>query len=258
MIARGTKRNAALYSQVNDFQLQCGKRLALTAGIKHGDKVLDMGCGTGELTAILAQMVGEETSIVGVDPDLERIKVAGQHHSKNIIFTRGDSSSRFPHFNEQYYDVHFSNFVFQWLNTDEKEEFINTAFHVLKPGGKIAIQSHEGDNASVMKLARKFHDKTKSTMAQIYPHYVNKAVTECLLRKAGFSILYSDYYYNPYTFAQAEDFLAFFYASEYYEETNISQKKKIDLIRRIVNEDGSVTVFDPTVYQIVARKVESE
>jgi hypothetical protein len=95
-------------------------------------------------------------------------------------------------------------------------------------------------------------------MAQIYPHYVNKAVTESLLRKAGFSILYSDYYYNPYTFAQAEDFLAFFYASEYFEETNISQKKKVDLIKRIVNEDGSVTVFDPTVYQIVARKVDSE
>jgi ubiquinone/menaquinone biosynthesis C-methylase UbiE len=241
MFARGTKRNAALYSQVSDFHLQCGKSLALTAGIKHGDKVLDMGCGTGELTAILAQMEWQANIIL-----------------KKIIFLRGDSSSRFPHFNNRYYDVHFSSFAFQWLNSDEKEEFINTAFQVLKPGGKIAIQSHEGDNASVMKLARKFHDKTKSTMAQLYPHYVSKAMTESLLRKAGCSILYSDYYYNPHTFGNAEDFLAFFYASEYYEETNISQKKKTDLIRRIVNEDGSVTVFDPTVYQIVARKVESE
>ena len=70
---RGSKHNAVLYSQVNDLQQQFGKKLAFTAEIKHGDNVLDMGCGTGEITAFLAEMVGKQTQVAGVDPDIERI-----------------------------------------------------------------------------------------------------------------------------------------------------------------------------------------
>jgi ubiquinone/menaquinone biosynthesis C-methylase UbiE len=260
MSARGTERNAVLYSQVNDAQVQYGKRLALTAGIKHGDKVLDMGCGTGELTTILSKIVGNETPVVGVDPDFERIKVAAEKHSsahQNITFVHGNSSSQFLHRNERYYDVHFSNFVFQWLNSDEKEKFIKTAHKILKPGGRIAIQSHEGDNAAVVEVTKKFHDmKTNSSTATTPLYFVSKATTEALLRKAGFSILYSGYFKIPYRFADVEDFLAFFYASDYYDEASLSHKEKNDLIRRIVNDDGSVTLFDPTVHQIVAEKNE--
>ena len=257
MNIRDTKRNTLLHSQANHPQLQCGERLALTAGTKPGDKIPDMGCGTGELTTSLAKMVGKETPVVGVDPDLERIKLATKQHSsdyQNITFISGDSSSQFPHFDKQYYDIHFSNFVFQWLNTDEKEKFLNTAFRVLKPGGKIAILSHEGDNATVMALAEKFHHKTNDTMTKTPKYYVSKEATESLLRKAGFTLLYSDYFHYTHTFPTTEDFLAFFYASDYHDETKISQEDKNDLIRRIVNDDGSVTLFDPTVYQIVARK----
>ncbi len=57
-VVRGTKRNAVLYSQTNDFQLQFGKELAITAGINDAENVLDLGCGTGEVTALLAQMYG--------------------------------------------------------------------------------------------------------------------------------------------------------------------------------------------------------
>jgi ubiquinone/menaquinone biosynthesis C-methylase UbiE len=72
--------------------------------LKQGDKVLDMGCGTGEVTAFLAEMVGKQTEVVGVDPDIDRIKFAVQQHSgnhKNITFVHGDSSTTFLHFNEQ-------------------------------------------------------------------------------------------------------------------------------------------------------------
>ena len=203
-----------------------------------------MGCGTGEVTAILANIVGKETPVTGVDPDQGRIKLAAEQHSRvhqNITFITGDSSSQFPHFDKQYYDIHFSNFVFLWLNTDEKEKFLKTAFEILKPGGKIAVQSHEGDNAVVMELAEKFHNKTNDdTTAKTPRYYVSKEATETLLRKAGFTLLYSDYIHYTHTFATTEDFLAFFYASHYHDETKISHEDKNDLIRRIVNEDGSV------------------
>ena len=40
---------------------------------KAGDVILDLGCGTGELSACLAELVGPEGKIIGVDPDKERI-----------------------------------------------------------------------------------------------------------------------------------------------------------------------------------------
>ena len=39
-----------------------------------------MGSGTGEMTSIIADQVGEEGQVIGVDPDQERNKVAAQKH----------------------------------------------------------------------------------------------------------------------------------------------------------------------------------
>ena len=43
---------------------------------KAGDAILDLGCGTGELSAYLAELVGPEGKVIGVDPDKERIQLA--------------------------------------------------------------------------------------------------------------------------------------------------------------------------------------
>ena len=50
----------------------------------------------------------------------------------------GDSSSHFPHYNNGYYDTHFSNLVLHWLTDQEKDVFFRTALNCLKPGGTIA------------------------------------------------------------------------------------------------------------------------
>ena len=55
-------------------------------------------------------------------------------------------------------------------------------------------------------------------------------------------------------FANVEDFLAFLCASDYYDDEKISQNKKSNVLKRIVNEDGTVTVYEPTIYQIIGKK----
>ena len=252
---RGCKHNAEMYSEINDIQVQHGKCLAQTAGVKLGDKILDMGCGTGELTAFLAMKIGKDSEVVGVDPDLARINVAIQKHSDvhdNITFKHGDSSSQFPHCDEQYYDIHFSNFVFQWLNTQEKIRFIHAAFKNLKPGGKIAIQSHEDDVEMIKEAAALFLNDTTNEKVPVY--FMKKSMTESLLRDAGFVILTSEYFHCPYTYPTAEAFLAMVYASDYYDMTRICPKKKKNFFKKIVNEDGTVTVYDPSIHHIVAQK----
>ena len=104
-----------------------------------GDAILDLGCGTGELSAYLAELVGPEGKVIGIDPDEQRIKVARQSHGKikNLSFVDG-SASNIPEIFSESFDIIFSNYVLHWIA--DKQEAFNNMFASLKLGGKIAIQ----------------------------------------------------------------------------------------------------------------------
>ena len=104
-----------------------------------GDTILDLGCGTGELSAYLAALVGPEGKVVAVDPDKERLLLAQQSFGevKNLSFVEG-SVSNFPGVGSESYDIIFSNHVIHWI--PDKHEVFKNMFGSLKRGGKIAIQ----------------------------------------------------------------------------------------------------------------------
>ena len=104
-----------------------------------GDAILDLGCGTGELSAYLAELVGPEGKVVGVDPDKERILLAQQCYSevKKLSFVEGNASN-FPGIGSESYDIIFSNYVIHWIS--DKQQLFKNMFKGLNPEGKIAIQ----------------------------------------------------------------------------------------------------------------------
>lgn len=86
-------KQAVGYQQISAlFQRQDGKRFLEDARPRPGDAVLDLGCGTGELSAFLAQLVGQEGNVVAVDPDIDRIQMAQKSHKsvKNLVFLPRD------------------------------------------------------------------------------------------------------------------------------------------------------------------------
>ena len=57
---------------------------------EKGDKVLDLGCGTGYLSKVLADLVGPEGQVVAIDPDTERLKVAkDKYTASNLQYLEG-------------------------------------------------------------------------------------------------------------------------------------------------------------------------
>ena len=44
--------------------------------------MLDMGCGTGQITKYIADIVGPDGQVVGIDPDAARIKIAEQKYKE--------------------------------------------------------------------------------------------------------------------------------------------------------------------------------
>jgi ubiquinone/menaquinone biosynthesis C-methylase UbiE len=62
------------------------------AGIKPGDKVLDVGCGTGNLTLTSKTAAGSSGAVYGIDAAPEMIKVArkkAQRYGLDVTFEVG-------------------------------------------------------------------------------------------------------------------------------------------------------------------------
>ena len=247
------------YSQFNDHQIKVGKDFITSLGLKHGDRlrVLDMGCGTGELTAFIAETLGDNSEIIGVDPILERISIARNKHSReNLTFIHGDSSSEFPGYNEACYDLHFSNFVVHWLDPREKEIFLNTAFRILKPGGTLAILSVEGSEivGAALKLLR--NDVGINSKQPVPEYRVNKSQLEDLSRQAGFAVISNVYKPANYRFVDLDHFLNWMRATFYISHSELCPRKVEKFVQRYVNQDGTVTFTVSTIYQLIARKPE--
>lgn len=52
------------------------RRLLLEAGLKPGMRVLDIGCGTGDVSLLAADLVGPRGAVVGIDRSAEAVAAA--------------------------------------------------------------------------------------------------------------------------------------------------------------------------------------
>ena len=101
---------------------------------KENDKVLDIGCGTGELTRIFTERVESGGKVVGVDPDKERVKIANEKYAQiNLDFVEADSET-FP---EDQYDIVFSNYAFHWIR--DKDAMFKKVSQNMCSGGKFGF-----------------------------------------------------------------------------------------------------------------------
>ena len=101
-----SKDAAKSYQHVSLFQREEGKKLIDDVQIYRGYVLLDLGCGTGELSAYLSELAGQDGRVVAVDPDSYRVEVARESHRevKNLTFQEGSSAS-FPGMGSETYDI---------------------------------------------------------------------------------------------------------------------------------------------------------
>src|SRR5882762_10965836 len=52
------------------------ERLLRSAGIEQGMRVLDLGCGAGDVSMLAGKLVGPTGSVVGIDPNADVLAVA--------------------------------------------------------------------------------------------------------------------------------------------------------------------------------------
>src|SRR5215831_17907872 len=113
------------------------RQLVDQADIGPSHHVLDIGCGTGNLT-LLIKRLHPRTEVVGLDPDPEALARARRKAEKQGLAVRLDRgfSDELP-YAEASFDRVFSAFVLRPLALDEKEKTLREARRVLRSGGAL-------------------------------------------------------------------------------------------------------------------------
>jgi ubiquinone/menaquinone biosynthesis C-methylase UbiE len=120
------------------------RQLVDIADVRPGQRVLEVGCGTGNL-ALLAKRLHPQAEIVGLDPDpkaLARARRKAGHKALPVQLDRGFAEDLpYP---DASFDRVLSAFMFHHLGPDEKEEALREALRVLKPGGSLHLLDFGG------------------------------------------------------------------------------------------------------------------
>jgi trans-aconitate 2-methyltransferase len=111
--------------------------LALVGEVAPGGRAVDLGCGTGALTATLHRTLGMGTTL-GVDSSQAMLGKAEAHAGAGLSFARGDLEADDLGTGGGPFDVVFSNAALHWV--DGHPALLPRLAALLAPGGVLAVQ----------------------------------------------------------------------------------------------------------------------
>ena len=119
--------NADLYSDKHAFVFQLGAGVVELLNPQPNERILDLGCGTGELSA---QIVAKGARVVGLDASAPMLERARNQFS-DLELVEGDAQN-FAVGTD--FDAVFSNATIHWLT--DHEALARCVRRALKPGGR--------------------------------------------------------------------------------------------------------------------------
>ena len=135
---------AEAYARSSGPQFGHGQLLLDSLDLRSGESVLDLGAGTGELARLAAGRVGQNGSVLALEPLIERVNLAQAQTpgQSNLRFELGGSDD-LGRLAANSVDVVVLNSVFHWI-ADQPRLLADLA-RLLKPGGRLGISTGIAD-----------------------------------------------------------------------------------------------------------------
>lgn len=200
-------------------------QLIATANLKSGDKVLDVGTGTGMVAFEAAKAIGKEGQVIGIDISTGQLSVAKRNActTSNLQFLEMDAESL--SFDDGYFDAVLSQFALMCFPDFQKS--LREMKRVLVRGGTIAMSVHgTSDNVPYYSVIM---DSLLKHVPEIIPverpsptRFGNYSILKSELEKVGFDNIQLTSYTYPYTVESFDK-----YWHDYMESLGESLRTKI-------------------------------
>jgi len=138
--------DAARYQDQHSFVWRFGADLLDLLNPQTGERILDVGCGTGQLTSEIART---GAAVTGLDKSPEMLAEASKNYP-DLTLVPGDAANF--HFTEPF-DAVFSNAALHWVK--DAEGAVQSIAHALRPGGRFVAEfGGKGNIASIQAALR--------------------------------------------------------------------------------------------------------
>ncbi|BAZ28019.1 type 11 methyltransferase [Cylindrospermum sp. NIES-4074] len=230
--------NTALYEDKHAFVWRYGEDLLTLLNPQPGEDILDLGCGTGQLTEKIAN---SGAVVRGIDYAAEMIEKARQNYPQ-LRFDVADATNFQV---EQPLDAVFSNAVLHWVKP--AADAIACVHQALKPGGRFVAEF--GGKGNVQAIATAL-ENALDAIAIPEPQALNPwyfpSIGEyaTLLEQQGFDVIHSNLFSRPTPLAGEEAGIANWiqmFASPFLVELSAEQQKQV--IRAVEEQ------LKPTLYR---------
>jgi len=171
--------NASLYQQRHSFVWKSGEDLLALLRPEPGERVLDIGCGTGALSA---QIAGAGARVTGLDKSATMLEQARAAYPA-IEFLEADICEFEP---AEPYDAIFSNAALHWVKPPEAAA--RRMYEALKPGGRLVLEMGGAGNVGGLLAAAGALLGEKAENPWYFPALGEYAA---LLEDAGFEVTYA-------------------------------------------------------------------
>ena len=194
------KWDASRYDSAHSFVWERGRGVVELLAPAPGERILDLGCGTGHLTSLIAESGAE---VVGIDSSEDMVRVASENYP-NIRFEVADARS-LPFDAE--FDAVFSNAVLHWVRPPEA--VVESVWRALKPDGRFVAEFGGANNIeTIMNAVGEALDALERDGTEVYrPSKYFPALDEyvSLLEGHDFRVAYSAHFERPTPLDGGED-----------------------------------------------------
>jgi trans-aconitate methyltransferase len=183
--------NAEQYQKDASFVSQLGNSVLELLAPQPGEKILDLGCGDGELTLQIQNYQNYYCDVLGIDSSANMIELAKQKGLNAQVLAAENLNYRAK------FDAVFTNAVLHWVT--DIDEVVNRIYTTLKPEGRFVGEFGGQGNIQSLVNAMSATFQEFKTFGKFNNPWYFPSVEEfsTVLEQAGFTVEYVELIPRP-------------------------------------------------------------